>query len=103
MGQKKDFSNDRLSDLLGSVREETPIPEQSGQGVGRPKRNVSTSQNGLRMGQTRMTFIVEEELQDKLKYIAFMERISIREIMDVAIRDYLTKYEGIYGEINLNK
>ena len=45
MGQKKDFSNDRLSDLLGSVREETPIPEQSGQGVGRPKRNVSTSQN----------------------------------------------------------
>ena len=50
-----------------------------------------------------MTFIVEEELQDKLKYVAFMERISIREIMDVAIRDYLTKYEGIYGEINLNK
>lgn len=49
-----------------------------------------------------MTFIVSQEHQDKLKYISYNERLSIREILDEAIEDYINKYEGQVGPIKLN-
>lgn len=71
--------------------------------IGRPRtRRTSTSQQGLRDGLTRMTFIVSQEHQDKLKYISYNERLSIREILDEAIEDYLNKYEEQAGPIQLN-
>lgn len=71
--------------------------------MGRPRnRRTSTSQQGLRDGLTRMTFIVSQEHQDKLKYISYNERLSIREILDEAIEDYINKYEGQVGPIKLN-
>lgn len=78
---------------------ETQEPRQAG----RPRnRRTSTSQQGLRDGLTRMTFIVSEEKQDKLKYISYNERLSLREILDEAIEDYLNKYEEQAGPIRLN-
>ena len=71
--------------------------------MGRPRnRRTSTSQQGLRDGLTRMTFIVSQEHQDKLKFISYNERLSIREILDEAIEDYINKYEQVVGPIQLN-
>ena len=85
------------------VEEQTkPTGENLPQG-GRPRtKRTSTSQQGLRDGLTRMTFIVSQEHQDKLKYISYNERLSIREILDEAIEDYLNKYEEQAGPIRLN-
>lgn len=84
------------------VEEQTKQTEDSRQ-MGRPRnRRTSTSQQGLRDGLTRMTFIVSQEHQDKLKYISYNERLSIREILDEAIEDYLNKYEEQAGPIQLN-
>ena len=74
--------------------------------VGRPRihthETTSTSQEGLREGLTRVTFIVSQEKQDKLKYISYFERMSIRQILDEAIEDYINKYEEQVGPIELN-
>lgn len=50
-----------------------------------------------------MTFLIDEDQQEKLKYISFRERMSIKHIMSEAIRDYLNRYEEMYGEIDLNR
>ena len=88
------------------VKEETRTEQGESQDLrklGRPRtKRTSTSQQGLRDGLTRMTFIVSQEHQDKLKYISYNERLSIREILDEAIEDYLNKYEEQAGPIRLN-
>ena len=84
------------------VEEQTKPTGESSQ-MGRPRnRRTSTSQQGLRDGLTRMTFIVSQEHQDKLKFISYNERLSIREILDEAIEDYINKYEQVVGPIQLN-
>lgn len=104
---KKTFTSS-TSTILNRVQE-ARVEEQTKQAgdesrqMGRPRnRRTSTSQQGLRDGLTRMTFIVSQEHQDKLKYISYNERLSIREILDEAIEDYLNKYEEQAGPIQLN-
>ena len=78
-------------------------PQEEKRPVGRPRRKSSSSQNGLPIGETRMTFLIDEDQQEKLKYISFRERMSIKQIMSEAIQDYLNKYEEMMGEIDLNR
>lgn len=110
MGQKKTFTAS-TGEILNRVQA-PQVKEGTKKGggesqdlrqAGRPRnRRTSTSQEGLRDGLTRMTFIVSQEKQDKLKFISYNERLSIREILDEAIEDYLNKYEQQVGPINLN-
>lgn len=111
MGQKKSFASSTQALLGGPVRE-TPKggergPSKEKRPVGRPRiygnhNKTTTSQEGLRDGLTRMTFIVSQEKQDKLKYISYFEGVSLRQILDEAIDDYINKYEGQVGVIELN-
>ena len=107
---KKTFTSS-TSTILNKVQERQNNEETTSKGTktdeprqtGRPRvRRTSTSQQGLREGLTRMTFIVSQEKQDKLKYISYSERLSLREILDEAIEDYINKYEEQTGPINLN-
>lgn len=111
MAQKKSFTTS-TENLL---RQKPETPERTGEvkerpqekrPVGRPRnprhKTTSTSQEGLREGLTRMTFIVSQEKQDKLKYISFFERLSIKQILDEAIEDYINKYESQTGPIKIN-
>lgn len=107
---KKTFTSS-TSTILNRVQESQNKGETKKEGgesqdlrqAGRPRnRRTSTSQQGLRDGLTRMTFIVSQEHQDKLKYISYNERLSLREILDEAIEDYLNKYEEQAGPIRLN-
>lgn len=114
MGQKKSFTTSAQDLLKQAVKAETTTlrqeQKQNGEekrGVGRPriysgKGKTTTSQEGLRDGLTRMTFIVNQVKQDKLKYISYFEGVSIREILDEAIEDYINKYESQVGKIELN-
>ena len=110
MGQKKSFTASTGS-ILTKVQEAPSKEDAKGKReetqdirqTGRPRnRRTSTSQQGLRDGLTRMTFIVSQEHQDKLKFISYNERLSIREILDEAIEDYINKYEQVVGPIQLN-
>lgn len=105
---KKDFKGG-LSSLLG----DTPIKKEEQnnkdlevkkvQKKGRPKTVTKTitktSQNGTKNGETRATFIVKEEQLDKLKALAYWERIQIKEVIHNVIEKYLEDYERENGEI----
>jgi len=55
---------------------EQPAPENS-------------SMKGLPEGWTRATFIVNQEINEKLKALAYWERVTVKEIMHEALMAYL--------------
>lgn len=60
-----------------------------------------TSQKGLRVGWTRVTFILKEEHVERLKSLAYWERSTIKDIVDEALSMYLenTKKKIIKKEL----
>jgi predicted ArsR family transcriptional regulator len=71
--------------------------------VGRPqtvfKPITKSSQEGTKENETRATFIVDEALLDKLKAIAYWDRVLIKEVINSALQDAVAKYEKKNGSI----
>lgn len=90
---KKNFTGG-LNSLLGDNEK----PKR-----GRPKTSTreitKSSQEGTKEKETRATFIVNEELLEKLKAIAYWDRKLIKEVVDTALQDRVDKYEKKNGEI----
>lgn len=93
---KKDFKGG-LDSLLG----ETPTV-----GRGRPKGETSpakevtkTSQEGTKPKETRATFIVNEDQLEKIKAIAYWDRLMVKDVVAKAFEEFLTRYEKKSGEI----
>lgn len=73
------------------------LGEATGKGApkrGRPKTNfkvvTKTSQEGTKAGETRATFIVNEDQLEQVKALAHWERISIKEVLAQAIESHLS-------------
>jgi len=90
---KKNFTGG-LNSLLGDSEK----PKR-----GRPKTSTreitKSSQEGTKEKETRATFIVNEDLLDKLKAIAYWDRKLIKEVVDTALQDAVDKYEKKNGDI----
>ena len=91
---KKDFKGGLDSVLQSTVpdQEQKPQPKKTG----RPKKS---SQEGTREGETRATFIVKEELLEKLKAVAYWERVMIKDIVNNALQEYVDAYRKKHKEI----
>jgi hypothetical protein len=91
---KKNFTGG-LSSLLG---EQAERPK-----VGRPKsqnKEISkSSQEGTKESETRATFIVKEELLEKLKAIAYWDRVLIKDVVNTALQEAIDAREKKSGEI----
>ena len=91
---KKDFTGG-LNSLLGDQPEK---PKR-----GRPKTSTrvvtKSSQEGTKEKETRATFIVNEELLDRLKAIAYWDRVLIKDVVNTALQDIVDKYEEKNGVI----
>jgi len=89
---KKDLRRGMDSLLGGSTgsKEKEPISKR-----GRPKVNTreitNMSQAGTKAGETRATFIMNEDQLEKIKAIAYWDRLSIKDVLSHAIDDYLAK------------
>ena len=70
---------------------------------GRPQTSTreitKSSQEGTKENETRATFIINEELLDKLKAIAYWERLLIKDVLNTALQEAVAKYEKKRGEI----
>ena len=90
---KKNFTGG-LNSLLG----DSDKPKR-----GRPntstKEITKSSQEGTKEKETRATFIVNEELLEKLKAIAYWERSLIKDVVNTALQDVVNKYEKKSGAI----
>ena len=91
---KKNFTGG-LNSLLG----DQPDKPKRGRPVTQTKEITKSSQEGTKEKETRATFIVNEELLDKLKAIAYWERKLIKEVVDTALQDAIGKYEKKNGDI----
>lgn len=94
----KEVTTQGAKDFLETLKDEIDKPK-----VGRPKSNfkeiTKSSQQGTKEEETRATFIVKEELLDKLKAIAYWERAMIKEIINSALQEYVDRYEKKNGVI----
>ena len=107
---KKDFRGG-LNSLLGESLPQEPkeismdnIQENDKRRVGRPQTQFKevnkTSEEGTKENETRATFIVKQELLEKIKTIAYWERIMIKDVINQSLQDAVDKYESEKGEIH---
>ena len=91
---KKDFTGG-LNSLLG----EQPEKPKRGRPVTQTKEITKSSQEGTKEKETRATFIVNEDLLEKLKAIAYWDRVLIKDVVNTALQETIAKYEKKNGEI----
>jgi hypothetical protein len=93
---KKNFTGG-LSSLLG----DQPEKPKKGRPVTQTKEITKSSQEGTKENETRATFIVNEELLEKLKAVAYWERRMIKEVIASALEETVAKYEKKNGPVKL--
>lgn len=91
---KKNFTGG-LNSLLG----DQPDKPKRGRPVTQTKEITKSSQEGTKENETRATFIINEELLDKLKAIAYWDRVLIKDVVNTALQDVVAKYEKKNGDI----
>lgn len=90
---KKDFTSG-LNSLLGDK-------EVVSKGRPRTVNKVisKSSQEGTKESETRATFIVNEDILEKIKAIAYWDRILIKDVVNTALQEAIDKYTKKNGEI----
>lgn len=97
----------KIIDLLNKIANNTdemrkgleilPGQTENGRKKGRPRTNfrkiVKSSQQGLRDGYTRATFIVKEDKLRKLKALTLVEYKPIKDIIDDMLSEFLKDKE----------
>jgi hypothetical protein len=91
---KKNFTGG-LNSLLG----DQPEKPKRGRPVTQTKEITKSSQEGTKENETRATFIINEELLDKLKAIAYWDRVLIKDVVNTALQEIVAKYEKKNGDI----
>jgi hypothetical protein len=91
---KKNFTGG-LNSLLG----DQPEKPKRGRPVTQTKDITKSSQEGTKENETRATFIINEELLEKLKAIAYWERVLIKDVINTALQENVDKYEKKNGDI----
>jgi hypothetical protein len=91
---KKNFTGG-LNSLLG----DQPEKPKRGRPVTQTKEITKSSQEGTKENETRATFIINEDLLDKLKAIAYWDRVLIKDVVNTALQETVAKYEKKNGDI----
>ena len=84
---KKNFTGG-LNSLLG----DQPEKPKRGRPVTQTKEITKSSQEGTKENETRATFIVNEDLLDKVKAIAYWERELIKDTINRALQIAVDSY-----------
>lgn len=85
-----------INSLIGDSGEE---PAKRGRPKSSTKEVTKTSQEGTKESETRATFIVNEDLLEKCKAIAYWDRKLIKDVVGDALQEYIARYEKKDGEI----
>ena len=69
---------------------------------GRPKTKpepATPTEAGCREGETRFTTILEKDLVDKVKRLAYWDRRTVKAVFTLALEDYVKIYEKKHGKL----
>ena len=97
---KKTFSGG-LNSLLGEKVEAnlTAVKKQPGRPKTQFKEVTKSTQQGTKEGETRATFIVREDLLEKVKEIAYWDRILFKDVVNKALEAEVARYEKKNGPL----
>lgn len=99
---KKTFTGG-LNSLLGESKPKDLAQKRKELKTGRPKTQfkeiTKSSQEGTKENETRATFIVNEELLEKVKAIAYWDRVLFKDVINSALEDAVGKYEKKNGKV----
>lgn len=93
------MSNKNFTGGLNSLLGDQPEKPKRGRPVTQTKEITKSSQEGTKENETRATFIINEELLDKLKAIAYWDRVLIKDVVNTALQETVAKYEKKNGDI----
>ena len=62
-------------------------------------KQASSKTQGLKEGEERATVIVNSGAMEKLRNIAYWDRLSLKEVVSSAFEEYVKKYEKKNGEV----
>ena len=101
MKTKKDLSSGPLGNPLGGIATLMGEIDTDNTKSNQLKKKIitKTSQEGTKENETRATFIVNEDLLEKIKAMAYWERKLLKDIINSSIEDTLAKYIKKNGEI----
>lgn len=70
-----------------------PVEEKKTERLSEKTIKTNTVQEGLPANLTRATFIVDVDILETLKDYAYTERVPIKEVVDQALREYVSKID----------
>jgi hypothetical protein len=75
--------------------------------VGRPRTSTkvarNTTEEGTLPGEKRATYILKEEHVDKMKAIAYWDRVKIKKVLEAAMERYIAAWEKKHGPVKQPK
>lgn len=90
-----------IIDTIEDVALKEALHKKRMDGRGRPRKD---QEHGSKTrGYTRMTTIVNVAKMEKLKEIAYLETLTIKEVMEAAMDLAIKAYEEKHGEIDTTK
>jgi hypothetical protein len=87
------------TEIEGEEDSPTLVKRERGRPVTQFKEITKSSQKGTLENETRATFIINEELLEKLKAIAYWDRLLIKDVINAALQETVAKYEKKSGAI----
>ena len=70
-----------------------PVEEKKTEKLSEKTIKTNPVQEGLPANLTRATFIVDVDILETLKDYAYTERVPIKEVVDQALREYVSKID----------
>jgi hypothetical protein len=99
LGDQPEKAKRKRFDTEIDGEEDSPTLVKRGRPVTQFKEITKSSQKGTIENETRATFIINEDLLEKLKAIAYWERLLIKDVVNTALQEIVAKYEKKSGAI----
>jgi hypothetical protein len=88
---KKDFSTGAAAIFSSTSNPGAKDNNEPGAGSA-ISEEVTSTKKGLKLGETRRTYILNEDIAEDLDRIAFWERTTIKDVVNEAVKDYVNRY-----------
>ena len=85
---------------LGTILGDQPETPKRGRPVTQTKKVTKSSEEGTKENEIRATFIINKELLEKLKAMAYWDRVLIKTVVNTALEEAIAKYEKKSGAVN---
>ena len=96
---KDETPRTELTELTALKEQYTPKKEKRGRPKTQTWKVSKSSEDGTKQDEIRATFIMKKETLKKIKAVAYWDRAKLKDIVDTALTDLITKYEKENGKI----